>query len=122
MTFPPEKLSRPPSISMSRLLTCCPDGATPRSAGGRTRSNGARAACSPFPSMSSTAIRTAIPPTRPGCSSSRRFPSCFKCYLAITEGDFPIRLGFPLPVEQIEVNQEDPDIKKHFERELHHGW
>jgi gentisate 1,2-dioxygenase len=42
-------------------------------------------------------------------------------YLAITEGDFPIRLGFPLQVEQIEANQEDPDIKKHFERELHHG-
>jgi quercetin dioxygenase-like cupin family protein len=42
-------------------------------------------------------------------------------YLAITEGDFPIRLGFPLPVEQIEPNQEDPDIKEHFERELHHG-
>lgn len=42
-------------------------------------------------------------------------------YLAITEGDFPIRLGFPLQVEQIEANQEDPDIKKHFERELHHA-
>jgi quercetin dioxygenase-like cupin family protein len=42
-------------------------------------------------------------------------------YLAITEGDFPIRLGFPLKVEQIEANEEDPDIKKHFERELHHG-
>jgi len=42
-------------------------------------------------------------------------------YLAITEGDFPLRLGFPLRVEQIEAGQEDPDIKKHFERELHHG-
>jgi quercetin dioxygenase-like cupin family protein len=42
-------------------------------------------------------------------------------YLAITEGDFPLRLGFPLQVEQIEANQEDPDIKKHFERELHHA-
>ena len=40
-------------------------------------------------------------------------------YLAITEGDFPIRLGFPLQVEQIEAGQEDPEIKKHFERELH---
>jgi len=40
-------------------------------------------------------------------------------YLAITEGDFPIRLGFPLQVEQIEPGQEDPDIKKHFEREAH---
>jgi quercetin dioxygenase-like cupin family protein len=42
-------------------------------------------------------------------------------YLAITEGDFPLRLGFPLQVEQIEAGQEDPDIKKRFERELHHG-
>jgi quercetin dioxygenase-like cupin family protein len=42
-------------------------------------------------------------------------------YLAITEGDFPIRLGFPLQVEQIEAAQEDPDIKKHFEREVHRG-
>ncbi len=42
-------------------------------------------------------------------------------YLAITEGDFPLRLGFPLQVEQIEATREDPEIKKHFERELHHG-
>jgi quercetin dioxygenase-like cupin family protein len=42
-------------------------------------------------------------------------------YLAITEGDFPIRLGFPLQVEQIEADQEDPGIKQHFEWELHHG-
>ena len=42
-------------------------------------------------------------------------------YLAITEGDFPIRLGFPLKVEQIEAKEEDPDIKKHFDRELQHG-
>jgi quercetin dioxygenase-like cupin family protein len=42
-------------------------------------------------------------------------------YLAITEGDFPIRLGFPLPVEQIETGQEDPEIRKHFQRELHRG-
>jgi len=42
-------------------------------------------------------------------------------YLAITEGDFPIRLGFPLQVEQIEAGQEDPDIKKHFDREVHRG-
>jgi quercetin dioxygenase-like cupin family protein len=42
-------------------------------------------------------------------------------YLAITEGDFPLRLGFPLQVEQIEAPQEDPEIKKRFERELHHG-
>lgn len=40
-------------------------------------------------------------------------------YLAITEGDFPIRLGFPLQVEQIELDKEDPEIKKHFDRELH---
>jgi quercetin dioxygenase-like cupin family protein len=42
-------------------------------------------------------------------------------YLAITEGDFPLRLAFPLQVEQIEAPQEDPEIKKRFERELHHG-
>src|SRR4029077_11554592 len=54
-------------------------------------------------------------------------------YLAITEGDFPLRvgfppesgfrlrLGFPLQVEQIEAGQEDPDSKKRFERELHHA-
>ncbi len=38
-------------------------------------------------------------------------------YFAVTEGDFPKRLGIPLEVEQIEMPQEDPDIKKHFERE-----
>lgn len=42
-------------------------------------------------------------------------------YLAITEGDFPLRLGMPLSVEQIEADKEDPDIKKHFDRELHHA-
>jgi quercetin dioxygenase-like cupin family protein len=40
-------------------------------------------------------------------------------YLAITEGDFPKRLGIPLEVEQIEADHEDPAIKKRFERELH---
>ena len=39
-------------------------------------------------------------------------------YWAITEGDFPKRLGIPLEVEQIEAPQEDPAIKKRFEREL----
>jgi quercetin dioxygenase-like cupin family protein len=39
-------------------------------------------------------------------------------YWAITEGDFPKRLGIPLDVEQIEPNQEDPGIRKRFEREL----
>ena len=39
-------------------------------------------------------------------------------YLAITEGDFPKRLGVPLEVEQIEGDREDPEIKKRFEREL----
>jgi len=38
-------------------------------------------------------------------------------YFAVTEGDFPKRLGIPLEVEQIEAPQEDPDIKKHFDRE-----
>jgi quercetin dioxygenase-like cupin family protein len=38
-------------------------------------------------------------------------------YLAITEGDFPLRLGIPLKVEQIEAAQEDPEIKRHFDRE-----
>ena len=38
-------------------------------------------------------------------------------YFAVTEGDFPKRLGIPLEVEQIEMPQEDPEIKKHFERE-----
>jgi quercetin dioxygenase-like cupin family protein len=41
-------------------------------------------------------------------------------YLAITEGDFPLRLGIPLQVEQIEANEEDPEIKRHFDRESHH--
>ena len=40
-------------------------------------------------------------------------------YLAITEGDFPLRLGIPLSVEQIEADKEDPNIKKHFDREAH---
>lgn len=39
-------------------------------------------------------------------------------YFAMTEGDFPKRLGIPLQVEQIEGDREDPDIKKRFEREL----
>lgn len=42
-------------------------------------------------------------------------------YLAMTEGDFPKRLGIPLEVEQIEANQEDPDIKKRFQRALQKG-
>jgi gentisate 1,2-dioxygenase len=40
-------------------------------------------------------------------------------YFAVTEGDFPKRLGIPLDVQQIEANEEDPDIKKRFERERH---
>ena len=39
-------------------------------------------------------------------------------YLAITEGDFPKRLGVPLQVEQVEAKDEDPAIKKRFEQEL----
>jgi quercetin dioxygenase-like cupin family protein len=39
-------------------------------------------------------------------------------YLAITEGDFPKRLGIPLEVEQIEKQQEDPAIRRLFEAEL----
>jgi len=39
-------------------------------------------------------------------------------YWAITEGDFPKRLGIPLEVEQIEAPQEDPTIKRRFESEL----
>jgi quercetin dioxygenase-like cupin family protein len=39
-------------------------------------------------------------------------------YLAITEGDFPKRLGIPLEVEQIEKEQEDPAIRRLFEAEL----
>ena len=38
-------------------------------------------------------------------------------YFAVTEGDFPKRLGIPLDVQQIEANEEDPEIKKRFERE-----
>ncbi|HEY3026099.1 MAG TPA: hypothetical protein VGJ55_08115 [Pyrinomonadaceae bacterium] len=39
-------------------------------------------------------------------------------YFAMTEGDFPKRLGIPLQVEQIEADREDPRIKKRFEEEL----
>ena len=39
-------------------------------------------------------------------------------YYAITEGDFPKRLGIPLEVEQIEADKEDPSIKRRFEQEL----
>jgi quercetin dioxygenase-like cupin family protein len=39
-------------------------------------------------------------------------------YFAMTEGDFPKRLGIPLDVQQIEANQEDPQIKRRFEEEL----
>lgn len=39
-------------------------------------------------------------------------------YFAVTEGDFPKRLGIPLEVEQIEADQEDPEIRRRFEREL----
>ena len=39
-------------------------------------------------------------------------------YLAITEGDFPKRLGIPLEVEQIEADKEDPAIRRLFEEEL----
>jgi hypothetical protein len=39
-------------------------------------------------------------------------------YYAITEGDFPKRLGIPLEVEQIEADKEDPNIKRRFEQEL----
>jgi quercetin dioxygenase-like cupin family protein len=42
-------------------------------------------------------------------------------YLAITEGDFPLRLGIPLKVEQIEAGEEDPQIKMHFDREVRRG-
>src|SRR2546430_13636540 len=41
-------------------------------------------------------------------------------YWAITEGDFPKRLGIPLEVEQIEAPQEDPSIRKRFDREIGH--
>ena len=39
-------------------------------------------------------------------------------YFAVTEGDFPKRLGIPLEVEQIEAKQEDPAIRKLFDGEL----
>jgi gentisate 1,2-dioxygenase len=39
-------------------------------------------------------------------------------YFAMTEGDFPKRLGIPLQVEQIEADREDPGIKVRFEEEL----
>ncbi len=39
-------------------------------------------------------------------------------YFAMTEGDFPKRLGIPLEVQQIESAQEDPEIKKRFLEEL----
>src|SRR5215472_16315576 len=39
-------------------------------------------------------------------------------YLAITEGDFPKRLGIPLEVEQIEKGQEDPAIRRLFDAEV----
>lgn len=39
-------------------------------------------------------------------------------YLAITEGDFPKRLGIPLEGDQIEAADEDPAIRRMFEEEL----
>jgi gentisate 1,2-dioxygenase len=39
-------------------------------------------------------------------------------YFAVTEGDFPKRLGIPLEVEQIEADREDPGIRRLFEAEL----
>jgi len=39
-------------------------------------------------------------------------------YFAMTEGDFPKRLGIPLDVEQIEADREDPEIRKRFLQEL----
>ena len=41
-------------------------------------------------------------------------------YLAITEGDFPKRLGIPLEVGQIEAGREDPEMRSRFEREVQH--
>jgi mannose-6-phosphate isomerase-like protein (cupin superfamily) len=38
-------------------------------------------------------------------------------YFAVTEGDFPKRLGIPLDVDQIESPQEDPGIRTIFEAE-----
>jgi mannose-6-phosphate isomerase-like protein (cupin superfamily) len=42
-------------------------------------------------------------------------------YFAVTEGDFPKRLGIPLEVQQIEAKEEDPDIKRRFDRERSKG-
>ncbi len=39
-------------------------------------------------------------------------------YWAIVEGDFPKRLGIPLEVQQIEAEEEDPSIRRLFEKEL----
>ena len=39
-------------------------------------------------------------------------------YFAMTEGDFPKRIGIPLDVQQIEAKQEDPRIKQRFQEEL----
>jgi quercetin dioxygenase-like cupin family protein len=39
-------------------------------------------------------------------------------YYAVTEGDFPKRLGIPLEVEQIEADREDPGIRRLFDAEL----
>jgi quercetin dioxygenase-like cupin family protein len=39
-------------------------------------------------------------------------------YYAVTEGDFPKRLGIPLEVEQIEADREDPGIRRLFDEEL----
>ena len=39
-------------------------------------------------------------------------------HFAMTEGDFPKRLGIPLDVEQIEADREDPEIRKRFLQEL----
>ena len=39
-------------------------------------------------------------------------------YFAVTEGDFPKRLGIPLEVEQIEPSREDPAIRRLFDAEL----
>lgn len=39
-------------------------------------------------------------------------------YFAMTEGDFPKRLGIPLDVQQIEPDREDPQIKRRFQEEL----
>jgi gentisate 1,2-dioxygenase len=39
-------------------------------------------------------------------------------YYAVTEGDFPKRLGIPLEVEQIDADRESPAIRKLYEDEL----